>query len=163
MKEAVLNHRNTIPISRHSITIPSNPYDARVSVKYVSFVLGKIERNAERTVEPDLVKQIKMERAGTELEEGQEDLADRAIRDAIEMVVHSRLPGKPRVMQSSDGILTLEWHSEDEGALLIFGGDEMAAISLRRKGELYRDYGREIPVRQRLPDEVSNVLARLSE
>jgi hypothetical protein len=161
MNEIVLHSRTPMRVARNAIPIPNKPYEARFSVEYVAFVHGKIE-GAERPIRTALVRQIKIERAGAEIEEGQEDVANRATRDAIEMVVHSRLDGNPRVMQSSDGILTLEWHGANDGAALIFAGDGRAAISLRRNGGLYEDYGREVGIKDRLPSGVVDILARLS-
>lgn len=65
-------------------------------------------------------------------------------------------------MQSSDGILTIEWHRGDEGVALIFAGDGNAGISTRQNGGLYEDLGREIEITQKLPIEVADMLARLS-
>lgn len=122
-----------------------------------------MEQIFTHTMENYLVEQIKKERKSAEIEDGSGHVADRATEDAIEMVVCSDLVGKPRVLQSSDGFLTLEWYGSNEGVALIFAGDGRAAISVRRNGGLYEDFGHEVSVGRRLPSDVVDILARLSQ
>ena len=159
MNEITVNGMLSIGGLRNSVPIPNKPNEARFSGKYVAFVLGKTERRAEKV--SVLVGRIRDERASIEIEDGQDGVADRAVEDAITMVENSRLGGTPRVMQSSDGILALEWHSEDEGAALFFGGNGVAALSVRVNGGLYEGT-RQIGIRAALPGDFVALVARLS-
>jgi hypothetical protein len=138
------------------------PYEAVLSSAYVAFVVNKMEKNIVSDVDNDLVGKIMIERGSLRVERGHEKIADLSADDALQMVRHLRLTGNPRVMQSSDCIMTLEWYGEKEGVALIFAGDGMASISIRRSEGLYEDYGREVGVKESLPSEVVDVLARLS-
>ena len=144
------------------VHLSTAPYEAILSSAYVAFVVAKMEKNNVRDIDNDLIGRIMIERGSVEIELGYDQVADLSTNDALEMVRHLRLTGRPRVMQSSDGLMTLEWYGEKEGAALIFGGDGMASISIRRSEGLYEDYGREVGVRESLPSEVVDMLARLS-
>ena len=158
--------RHTLPdmnktSKRKTIPLSETPREVTYSEKYVDFIVDKTGSNhAQKNYA--LTEKILHERSVTKIEEGFAEAADRSICEALKAIELSRLQGAPRVMLSSDGILTLEWHLEGEGVALIFCGDSAIGISVRRGGGLYEDYGCEVAVTQQLPPDVMSFIARLS-
>jgi hypothetical protein len=169
MSEVAINERMYCPFQnllntggRKAITLPNTPSQVSLSPDYVTFIVDTLDTPDLENSLNALAEDIKQKRASAEIDKEQNDLADRSADDAAAMVLHSRLNGRPRVMFSSDGILTLEWHRGNEGAALIFAGDGKAAVVLRRSGALYDDCGQEIGVRENLPADFVNMITRLS-
>lgn len=89
-------------------------------------------------------------------------VADAAQRDAVELVQRWNLRGKPHVMFSDDGILTLQWEHGEYGVALIFAGDGLASIAFRRPGQLYAENGIEVAISDSVPKQFTDALAAVN-
>ena len=144
-----------------SISTSINRQEMTYDESYVNFVAEKNKVHILRK-SGTLIEEIRREHASAEIDLSQSDVANRSADDAVQMVERLNLDGNPRVMQSSDGILTLEWRKKDEGLALIFAGDGNVGISIRQNGGFYECFGSEIKVTHELPDEIAEMLARMS-
>jgi hypothetical protein len=87
------------------------------------------------------------------------DAAKLAAKQAIELVGRNRLRGRPRVMMSDDGVLTLQWRNETLGAALIFTGDGTVSLALKNAKKTYSDSIQDdVPLDANLPIELVSIL-----
>jgi hypothetical protein len=90
------------------------------------------------------------------------EVADAAAKDAVATVQRANIGGKPRVMFSSDGMLTLQWKRGQYGVALIFAGDGTASIAFGRPQQFYSENGIEVAISDDLPDEFTEALKALT-
>lgn len=86
-----------------------------------------------------------------------------AMSDAATLIRrNSDLPGHPQILISDDDILTIEWHRDGQGALLLFDGDGSVTLSFRRPGAGYGENCSCFPVDGELPQAFREALARIA-
>ena len=105
-----------------------------------------------------LAHRILEERSATALDPEGLNVAKAAQEDAITLLRRNRLANQPRVMFSSDGMLTLQWQRGTLGVALILAGDGIVSIAFRRPGQFYAEKGIDVPVSGPLPAEFFDVL-----
>src|SRR5271170_4351350 len=114
------------------------------------------------TVAPNttaLVDRIRATRSGARIDAPCSEIASAAMNDAVQLVALRSLEGRPRIMFSQDGILTMQWQRDDVGVALIFTGDGEVSIALRRPGQLYAENGIDIKIHEELPSVFIELLA----
>jgi hypothetical protein len=85
--------------------------------------------------------------------------AKAAARQAIDFVRQKKIAGKPRVMMSDDGVLTLQWRGQALGAALIFAGDNTVSVALKNAQQIYSDsLLDDVPLDDALPAEFVSAL-----
>ena len=109
----------------------------------------------------DMASRISAKREAATLSSEGVATADSATRDAIIFVERNFLPENPNILFSDDGILALQWQSGDYGAALLFVGDGIASIALRKPGQYYAQNGIDIGIEDDLPAQFLEVLARI--
>jgi hypothetical protein len=109
-----------------------------------------------------LASLIAEERKIAEVDDENMEAANDAARDATTLALSSTFADVPRVMFSDDGILTLQWQRGEFGAALIFAGDGMVSIALKRPGQFYAENGMDVAISDELPGEFYAVLATMS-
>jgi hypothetical protein len=87
----------------------------------------------------------------------------RAAKDqAVTLVRRNRLIGRPRVMMSDDGVLTLQWRNGSNGAALIFPGDGTVSFAVKNAQQTYSDSSLgDAPLDSPLPEEFRAALEAL--
>jgi hypothetical protein len=84
-----------------------------------------------------------------------------AVREAAEFS-DKQLPFRnPRVMFSSDGIVTLQWRRPDMGAALIFAGDGTVVPVVNNASRTYLDSMGEFSLADPLPKQMAEVIDKI--
>jgi hypothetical protein len=104
---------------------------------------------------------IKAERARARIDDENVAIADAAMADALSMLRHVYLRGSPQVTFSDDGILGLQWQTDNHGVAIIFAGDGIASIAFKRPGQFYAENGLEVAVSEDFPDEFNKALEKI--
>lgn len=94
------------------------------------------------SVNPDLaatVDKINASLEGGRVDEDSLDAARLAVGQAIEFIHRNDLPGRPRVMMSDDGVLTLQWRGDELGAALVFTGDGTVSVAFKNAEKSYSE------------------------
>jgi hypothetical protein len=116
-------------------------------------------RRADSTIaSASLVELIRVARARSQVDPEYSALADAAAHDAAAMVHRLAAWEPPSVKFSSDGVLTLQWQSNEFGLAMILVGEGEVSIALRRPGQFYAENGIDIAVSDELPLVVKNFL-----
>jgi hypothetical protein len=84
-----------------------------------------------------------------------------AMYDAATLIRGNDLPGRPQIVISEDGIVTMEWHRGDRGAVLLFLGDGTVAMSLRQPGRGYAENSESMSVMGKIPPMFIGAIAQL--
>lgn len=82
-----------------------------------------------------------------------------AISDAATLIRNNDLQGSPQILLSDDGLLTIEWHRGNRGAMLLFAGDGIVTIAIRRPGVGYAENGEDAPLDGKLPQSFYDAIA----
>jgi hypothetical protein len=99
------------------------------------------------------------ERRSVELDLDCALIADLAVSDALSTLDANVIALAPNnVMFGDDGILTLQWKNGEFGAALMFAGDGMASIAIKRPGQRYAENGIDVAVEDALPQLFFDVL-----
>jgi hypothetical protein len=85
------------------------------------------------------IQQIDASASSDSVDEEYRERARLAADQAIKVVQKNNLRGRPRVMMSDDGVLTLQWRNETIGAALIFTGDNTVSVAIKNAKQLYSD------------------------
>lgn len=138
-----------------SNTVNLNAFE--VAIAHID-AAGLMARHAIDVSRP-LFKVIATERAIAKIDMENVQLADAAMRDALFVVQRANLRGDPKVMFSSDGILTLQWQRGERGVALIFAGDGMVSLAFRQPGKFYAENGIDVAIAEELPERFNTTLA----
>lgn len=79
--------------------------------------------------------------------------AARSVEEAIAFLRRNNLPGRPRVMMSDDGVLTLQWRNDTVGAALIFAGDGTVSVAVKNAEKSYSTSLKDLPLDAAVPVE----------
>jgi hypothetical protein len=64
-------------------------------------------------------------------------------------------------MFSEDGILALQWQRGEYGVALMFAGDGVASIAIRKPGQFYAENGIDVGIDDELPVQFAEILAKM--
>lgn len=109
----------------------------------------------------ELAERIEAARATTAFDEDSVDVAAAAASDASQFVMTHELGGEPFVSFSDDGILALQWRTDECGVALIFAGDGEVSLAFKRPGQFYAENGIDISINDELPPEFTETLAKI--
>jgi len=110
----------------------------------------------------DLSDLIRAERNAARIDPNFISAADAAVGDALFLVQNVSIRGTPAISLSDEGILGLQWQKDDYGAALLFAGDGVVSIALKKPSQFYAENGIDVPISSTLPAEFTSVLAKIT-
>lgn len=108
------------------------------------------------------IDQIRATLAGGKVDPEDIAMATAAADQAIAFLRRNNLPGRPRVMMTDDGVLTLQWRSETLGAALIFTGDGTVSVALKNAEKSYSETLEGIDLAAPLPPAFVSIVETIS-
>jgi hypothetical protein len=157
LTSATVNTAGQAPL-RPTMTANMTTFPSSISIPFgINAVASK-----DNTSSLLLVSLIAEERRVAQVDDENLEAANDATTDATTLALISKFSELPRVMFSDDGILTLQWQRGEFGAALIFAGDGMVSIALKRPGQFYAENGMDVAISEELPGEFYAVLATMS-
>ncbi len=101
-----------------------------------------------------LSRKIREAYQSAQLDHDAAETARRAVNDAIGFVDFNLPGGKPLVMLSDDGVLSVQWRLGHLGVMLVFTGDGTGTYSIKRPGGSYAVGAKDFRLEDGLADEV---------
>jgi hypothetical protein len=105
-----------------------------------------------------LANRIRAVYVSTTLDEDALEAARRAVNDAIAFVDFNLPKGKPLVMLSDDGVLTLQWRLGGRGVIIVFTGDGTGTYSIKEPGGYYAVGAKEFNLVEGLDEQVRTAI-----